>query len=228
MTSAYIDAQEPVPAAGVYPPQHDSHLLIEAMTDAGLPAGKRVADLCTGSGIVAIAAADAGATEVKAFDVCPQAVRFARANALGTCVDVRLGSWSRAVEFGPFDLVVVNPPYVPEGPVDDSAGIPAVAGPPRAWNAGPDGRLVLDPLCASAPLLVADGGTLLVVQSEFAGIADTVRSLHATGMRAEVVAQQLIPFGPVMTARAEWLERRGLLSPGRRVERLAVIRADAR
>jgi hypothetical protein len=44
---------------------------------------------------------------------------------------------------------VCNPPYVPQGP-DDTGAVPS-AGPPLAWNAGADGRLVLDPLCASAP-----------------------------------------------------------------------------
>jgi release factor glutamine methyltransferase len=156
-------------------------------------------------------------------------VRHARKSALtdGLSVQVHRGSWARAVEFGPFDLVVANPPYVPQAPVDDSESIPAEAGPRQAWNAGADGRMVLDPLCAAAPLLLDEGGTLLVVQSECSNVAKTLRALRAHGMRAEVVAQQFIPFGPVMTARADWLTRAGLLPPGRRQERLVVIRGDA-
>jgi release factor glutamine methyltransferase len=50
--------------------------------------------------------------------------------------------------------------------------------------------------------------------------------LRASGLSAEVVAAQEIPFGPVLTARARWLERTGRLRPGRRLERLVVIRAD--
>lgn len=48
--------------------------------------------------------------------------------------------------------------------------IGADARPPRAWDAGPDGRLVLDPLCRVAPRLLTAGGTLLRVHSEPAGI----------------------------------------------------------
>ena len=229
MTTAYTDFDEPAVPAGIYPPQQDSHLLIEAMTGTGLVSGARVADLCTGSGVVAIAASAAGAAEVTEFDICPQAVRHARQSALTEEVDVRVhrGSWSRAVEFAPFDLVVANPPYVPHGPVDDTDFIPVTAGPAQAWNAGADGRMILDPLCAAAPLLVDDGGTMLVVQSECSDIKKTLTALRAHGMHVEVVAQQFIPFGPVMSARAQWLTRVGLLPPGRREERLVVIRADA-
>ena len=229
MTIAPTCFDSPSVPTTVYPPQQDSHLLVGAMIEAGLVPGARVADLCTGSGVAAIAAAAAGAAEVSAFDICTEAVRHVRASALADGVDVQVhrGSWARAVEFGPYDVVVANPPYVPHGPADDSALIPATAGPARAWNAGADGRLVLDPLCAAAPLLVDEGGTMLIVQSECANIGKTLSALRAHGMRVEVVAQQLIPFGPVMSVRAGWLMRAGLLSPGRREERLVVIRADA-
>ena len=37
---------------------------------------------------------------------------------------------------------------------------------------------------------------------------------------------QLIPFGPVLNARAGWMESVGMLPVGRREEELVVIRAD--
>ncbi|MEW5809275.1 MAG: HemK2/MTQ2 family protein methyltransferase [Actinomycetota bacterium] len=227
MTTAYTDFD--TTPAGVYPPQEDSHLLIDVMVAAGLASGARVADLCTGSGVVALAAAQAGAAEVTAFDICPTAVAHARRSAL--TADARLtvhrGSWARAIEFGPFDVVLANPPYVPQAPVDDSEDIPVVAGPAQAWNAGADGRLVLDPMCAAAPLLLAEGGTMLIVHSECSNAERTLSALHGQGLKAEVVAEQLIPFGPVMSARADWLMSTGLLPQGCDRERILVIRADA-
>lgn len=224
MTTALSNPVELVPA-GVYRPQEDSQLLVDVMERHAPPVGLRVADLCTGSGFVAISAAQRNAASVTAFDLSGRAVRTARANALaaGVDVDVHLGHWTRAAEFAPFDLILSNPPYVPVGA--ESEDIPESAGPALAFDAGPDGRLVLDPLCEFAPGLLAPGGRLLVVHSEFADVEKTVDCLRASGLRADVVTSQRIPFGPVMSARAEWLERTGRLEAGRRVERIAVIGA---
>jgi release factor glutamine methyltransferase len=65
-----------------------------------------------------------------------------------------------------------------------------------------------------------------VVQSEFAEPRSTLAALASAGLDAEVVAYQWIPFGPVLTSRAEWLEETGRLEPGRREEELVVIRAE--
>lgn len=215
---------------GVYAPQEDSRLLIDALSSASIAAGRRVLDLCTGSGVVAIAAAQLGAASVTAFDICPRAVSCSRANAdmVGVDVGIRLGTLDHALAAGPFDLVVCNPPYVPMGPDSDTEAIPSTAGRALAWNAGRDGRELLGPLCEWAPTLLAEGGTLMLVQSEFAGIEESLQSLRSSGLDAEIVAQQWIPFGPVLSARARWLEHTGRLPRGRRYEQIAVIRADKR
>ncbi|WP_179470397.1 HemK2/MTQ2 family protein methyltransferase [Mycolicibacterium vinylchloridicum] len=215
---------------GVYVPQHDSQLLIEAMTRSGAVTGRHVLDLCTGSGAVAVAAAQLGARTVTAFDICPDAVACATSNATeaGVCVDARVGMWVDAFLAGPFDVVVSNPPYVPTGPDADLECIPAGVGPATAWNAGLDGREVLNPICDCAPELLTAGGTMLIVQSEFADTEQSLRRLRRGGLRAEVVLSQLIPFGPVLAARAKWMESIGMLPIGRRVEEIVVIRAEKR
>jgi release factor glutamine methyltransferase len=229
LTTAYTDVRDPILAAeGVYAPQEDSRLLIDVINATGLARGRRVVDLCTGSGVVAVSAAEQGAASVTALDICGHAVRCARANAATASVDVdvHLGSWARAVEFGPFDLITCNPPYVPRDPSVGFEPLPPHIGPPRAWDAGQDGRLVLDPLCAAAPQILAAGGTLLIVQSEFAGPRLTLAALASAGLDADIVARQWISFGPVLASRALWLEETGQLEPGRREEELLVIRAD--
>ena len=164
------------------------------MQHSGLISGRRVLDLCTGSGFVALAAAEMGCASVTAFDICPHAVHSTRGNAAVAGVDIE----------------AVSP------------GL----GPAWAWNAGSDGRLVLDPLCASASNLLCDGGSLLLVQSALAGVHRSLDCLRSTGLDAEVVAHKWIPFGPVLSARASWLEEIGLLQRGCREEQLVVIRAD--
>ncbi len=88
--------------------------------------------------------------------------------------------------------------------------------------------MVLDPLCESAPKLLCDGGSLLLVHSALASAQQSLNSLQLGGMDAEVVASKWIPFGPVMSARARWLEDPGRIPRGRREEELVVIRADKR
>ncbi|MBX5332434.1 methyltransferase [Rhodococcus fascians] len=209
---------------GVYEPQEDSLLLCDVAADSGLVPGARVLDMCTGSGAVAITAALLGAHEVVAFDISPRAVACAQRNArsVGVDVDVRLGSFSEAAELEPFDILLCNPPYVP------SETAPTGMGLHRAWDAGEDGRVVLDPLCTRGAELLAPGGVLLVVHSEFSGPQRTREMLNTHGFGASEAACRTIDFGPVMTARAEWLEAKGVLESGRRTEELVVLRGDKR
>jgi release factor glutamine methyltransferase len=211
---------------GVYTPQEDSRLLIDTMARDGLVSRRRVLDLCTGSGVVAIAAAELGAANVTAVDICPHAVRCSRSNArnAGVDVEVRQGPWTRAFGYPPFDIVMSNPPYVPT-PVEPGP-IPPAAGPEWSWNGGVDGRAVLDPLCESAPWLLCPGGSMLLVHSVLADVHQSLTILRAAGLDAEVVATQWVPFGPVLSARAGWLEATGRIQGGCREEQLVVIRAD--
>lgn len=206
---------------GVYAPQEDSWLLSGVLESSRLAEGRRVLDICTGSGILALDAARLGAREVLAFDLSPAAVECASGNAAasGLPVTVRLGTLQDAARHGPFDLVISNPPYVP------STLPPAGTGPDRAWDAGADGRVVLDELCTLAPRLISPRGALLLVQSEFSAPRQTVQMLTDSGFVAHTAARQTIDFGPVMTARADELEAAGRLEPGRRTEELVVIRA---
>lgn len=88
---------------GVYAPQEDSQLLIDTMKRTGLAYQRRVLDLCTGNGIIAIAAAEQGAASVTAFDICPRAVRCSRGNAdaAGVDVEVRQAPWAGALGCAP-------------------------------------------------------------------------------------------------------------------------------
>ena len=183
-------------------------------------------DLCTGTGIVGIAAAQLGARAVTAIDISRRAVRCARRNARssGVRITARVGTVDDAVERGPFDVVLCNPPYVPAS--DEKQPAVEDLGPSHAWDAGPDGRVVLDRLCDAAPGLLSDQGTLLIVQSEFADPELTIRMLRRRRVYAEVVVAQRIPFGPVLHGRATWMESEGLIPMGVRDEELVVIRGE--
>ncbi|MDJ0392931.1 methyltransferase [Rhodococcus sp. G-MC3] len=209
-------------SAGVYEPQDDSWFLAECAVESGVLQGASVLDMCTGSGVLAIEAARADAGRVVAIDLSSRAVACALRNAAAheVVIDARSGSFEEALLAGPFDVVLCNPPYVP------SESVPSGDGLHRAWDAGVHGRSVLNPLCDHADDLVAAGGSMFVVQSEFAEPEKTVRSLCARGFSADIHASRSIDFGPVMRERAEWLERSGRVRPDCRTETLVVIRAD--
>ncbi len=207
--------------ADVYRPQEDTELLIEALAAVDLP-GAKVLDLCTGSGAVAIAAALGGA-DVTAVDSCPRAAGQARRNAVAAGVDIGVVCLDLAdVGRSGFDLITCNPPYVPT-PLGTEL---SADGPTHAWNAGPDGRAVLDVVCAVLPGLLADDGTALIVQSALADVESTVDRLRAGGLRAEAILERRIPYGPVLRSRRDRLVQAGFVGADDDEESIVVVRAD--
>jgi release factor glutamine methyltransferase len=205
---------------GVFSPRPDSWMLARALRAERLAPGARVLDVCTGSGLLAIAAALDGA-HATAIDVSRRAVACVALNARLNGVRVRAlrGDLLAPVRGERFDAIVSNPPYLPS----ESDAVPA-RGPQRAWEAGRDGRALLDALCEQAPDHLAPGGVLLIVHSELCGTDRTLAALREHGLRAEVAARHHGPLGPLVRARAAELEARGLLAPGQREEEVVVVR----
>ncbi|MFV0132261.1 HemK2/MTQ2 family protein methyltransferase [Streptomyces sp. HMX87] len=218
----YLSSVNPVVLPGVYAPQEDTELLAGALSDESLPTGAAVLDVGTGTGALALAAARRGA-RATAVDVSWRAVWTARLNAVraGLPLRVRRGNLFGPVRGETFDLVLANPPYVP-APGD--GGRPRGAA--RAWDAGRDGRLLLDRICDEVPALLRPGGVLLLVQSALSDPERTVAQLRANGLKAAVVRRRRIAFGPVLRGRENWLRRRGLLSASENNEELVVVRAE--
>jgi release factor glutamine methyltransferase len=207
---------------GVYRPQGDTHLLCEALKEPRIR-GARVLDVCTGTGRVALAAALAGAAKVTAVDVSWRAVMSARVNALLRGLDIRVhrGDLFTPVEKEKFDVITVNPPYVPS-----LNGTPSPHGKERAWDAGPGGRDTVDRVCEQAPRLLSSGGVLLMVHSALCGVETTLGSLRKAGLKASVLMRRDEPFGAVMRGRARELASQGVIRPGQDREELVVIRAE--
>jgi release factor glutamine methyltransferase len=218
----YLSFVNPLIPPGVYAPQEDTELLVGALSDEPLPRGADVLDVGTGTGTLALEAARRG-TRVTAVDVSWTAVCAARLNALLARLPVRIrqGNLFAPVRGESFDLILANPPYVP---APDGAGRPRGAA--RSWDAGGDGRLVLDRLCRVAPALLRPGGVLLLVQSALSGPDLTLGHLRAAGLKAAVTRRRHIPFGPVLRARDRWLRERGLLTAAENREELVVVRAE--
>jgi release factor glutamine methyltransferase len=206
---------------GVFRPISDTWLLADALDAEALAHGARVLDLCSGSGALAVRAALGGSRAVTAVDVSRRAVATIRLNAALNGVQVRAvrGDLLAAVPGERFDAIVSNPPYVP-APSDD---LPA-RGRERAWDAGRDGRALLDRICEQAPGHLRPGGVLLVVHSSLLGYGRTAELLAAGGLEADLAAQERGPLGPLMNGRRAHLEARGLLAEGQDEEDVLVVR----
>jgi release factor glutamine methyltransferase len=182
---------------GVFRPISDTWLLADALDREPLPPGARVLDLCSGSGALAVRAARRDATrEVVAVDLSRRAVLTIRLNAAlnGVRIHARRGDLFAAVAGERFDAIVSNPPYVPAATDElPSRGLA------RAWDAGRDGRALLDRICAGAAQHLNPGGVILVVHSSLLGYEPTAESL--AGLDVDVAAAERGPLGPLMRAR---------------------------
>lgn len=206
---------------GVFRPRSDSWMLTQSLRGLIRSPGAETLDLCTGSGLAAIEAARLGALAT-AVDVSRRSVLTVRLNALinGVSNSVRAlrGDLLEPVAGRAFDAITSNPPYVPS----ETAELPA-RGAARAWKAGPDGRAVLDRICAQAPAALRPGGTLLLVHSSLCGTERTLELLGGAGLEPTVVERRRGPLGPLMLERVAELESRGVLAPGEREEEIVVV-----
>lgn len=208
---------------GVYRPRSDTALLQEALAAEADRGAQRWLDVCTGTGAVALAAHRLGAPDVTAVDITPRAVRNARLNALLNRARLRVlrGDLFEPVGDERFDVVVSNPPYVPAPPETE-----ATRG-SEAWDAGPDGRLVLDRFCAEVAGVLNPGGTVLLVQSSLADSGRSAELLGEHGLQVEEVGRHEGPLGPIAAAREDFLRENACLTgDGEAVEALVVLRAQ--
>jgi release factor glutamine methyltransferase len=210
-----------LPVPGVFQPHSDSWLLADHIRQERLRPGTTVLDLCAGSGVLAVTAARCGARTVVAVDVSRRALLCTRINARlnGARIQTVRGDLFEPVGAQRFDLIVSNPPYLP-GPGER---LPR-RGPARAWEGGIRGRAFLERICARAADHLNPGGVVLLVHSSVCGERETVESLCAHGLHAEVVCRRRGPLGPQLSRRRGFLRRHGLLEDGDR-EELLIVRA---
>ena len=208
---------------GVFRPPSDSWLLAEYVRRERLAAGAAVLDLCSGSGVLAIAAAAEGAADVTAVDVSRRAVAAIRLNSWvnRARVEALTGDLFEPVRNRRFDLILANPPYLP----GDVSTLPR-RGPARAWEGGRSGRVFIERIASRANDHLTADGVLLIVCSTVCGERAILDVLERAGLRPDVVERSRGPLGPRLTARADWLRRQGLLL-AEDEEEILVVRAGS-
>lgn len=153
----------------------------------------RIVELGTGGGAIAVAAALAfPCAEVHAVDICSEALELARSNVerydLEERVFLHRGDLFEPLAGERFDLVIANPPYVPD--IDVDAAPPEFHHEPRlGLAAGEDGMDIIRRIVSDAGAHLVDNGVLMVevgaswpqIEQEFAELGFAWAELERGG-----------------------------------------------
>ncbi len=143
------------------------HLVEKAIALAAGFVGPRIVDVGAGSGAIAVAlAAKLPAAQMTATEISASALTVARENAKRNGVAERVrfleGDLLAPVAGERFDLIVSNPPYVPEGDRDTLSVEVRDYEPAQALFAGEDGLAIYRRLIPAALGALVSGGFLVI------------------------------------------------------------------
>ncbi|MDG1581545.1 peptide chain release factor N(5)-glutamine methyltransferase [Pseudomonas sp. GOM6] len=183
-------------------PRPDTELLVETALQLAPATPRRVLDLGTGTGAIALAlASERGGWQVMGVDRIAEAVALAERNRqrlqLGNA-EFRLSSWFDSLGGERFDLIVSNPPYIAAD--DRHLGEGDVRFEPQsALVAGADGLDDIRLIVGQAPQHLQPGGWLLLEHGY--DQAEAVRALlgaagfHLTESRRDLGGHERISLG---------------------------------
>jgi len=171
---------------GVYRPAQDSLMLLDAVIklDKNFEFGL---DLGCGCGINTIFLAEK-CSEVLAVDINPKATRNTwinvKLNCLSDKVHVVVGDLLNFVgRERIFDIVLLNPPYLPEDEYDKYISTFEKL----SWNGGVKGRNIIDRFIHTIPQFLSGKGIILMVQSSLSNLKETVKMFREEGFKVEIL-----------------------------------------
>ncbi len=174
-------------------PRPETEELVEHIRDRVAETPKRILDLGTGSGAIAIALASMyPEAEVWATDQSEAALELAKENAAAYVSDNRIhfqkGSWWEAVpEALEFDLVVSNPPYLTQAEMKTAEPEVVKNEPESALVSGPDGLEALRQIMTGAKRHLAPGG-MMALETGIAQHRELATLCAAAGLKGKGVA----------------------------------------
>jgi release factor glutamine methyltransferase len=195
---------------GVFVPRPETEVVagwcVDALREPARTHTPIVVDLCTGSGAIALSIAQEvrGAT-VHAVERESAAHAWAQRNTTGTRVIVHHADAAEALREldGTVDLVVANPPYLPDAARDQVDPEVRDHDPDAALWGGPDGLDGPAMIEAAARRLLRDGGLVAVEHADHHGFS-VAEMFRASGAWSHIVVRQdLAGRDRFVTARRE-------------------------
>ncbi|MCK4911125.1 MAG: peptide chain release factor N(5)-glutamine methyltransferase [Thermodesulfovibrionales bacterium] len=170
---------------GVLVPRPETELLVaEVAKRAQEP--KKVLDLCTGSGCIALELERRfPEADIVGTDVSSEALAYARQNVSeleSVNVNLMHGEMFAPVDGMRFDVIVANPPYIPAGEIDGLQPEVAKFEPRSALDGGTDGLDFYRVIARKAPGHMENGG-LLALELGAGQAQEVVTMLKEHGFR---------------------------------------------
>ncbi|MCJ7634509.1 16S rRNA (adenine(1518)-N(6)/adenine(1519)-N(6))-dimethyltransferase RsmA [Candidatus Bathyarchaeota archaeon] len=181
----------------VYVPSDDTFLLAQNIV---VHPEEKVLDIGTGCGVIGILAATKGG-QVTAVDINPFAIQCSRLNARLNGVSERFSAKSsdlfQDLNGEEFDLIVFNPPYLPQEKYEASGGWLE-----KAWQGGPSGLEVIERFMKEVRNHIHHGGEIVMVLSSLSCPEKAIAVLKSLGFSVEVLANEKLDFEELIVLKA--------------------------
>ncbi len=173
----------------IYGPAEDSYL-IESVLEKYVK-NKDVLDMGTGSGILALAAKKKGAKSVLGADINDEAVEHVEKLGIKA---VKSDLFSNID--GKFDLIVFNPPYLPEDKREDKESAVITSG-------GKKGNEIITKFLNQAVNNLNKNGIILLLLSSFTPIDEIDTLIDKLNLKSEIVATKKLFFEELFVLKIE-------------------------
>lgn len=164
----------------IYEPREDSFLLADQVKI--LAKNKKVIDIGTGSGIQAKTALASGASSVIATDINEEALQLINKNypKINT---IKSNLFENIKENQKFDLIVFNPPYLPEDKREDPESKKATTG-------GKKGDEIIINFVKQAPSHLESKGSILLLISSLTPTTKIIKVLESNNLSYKIISNK--------------------------------------
>ncbi len=185
----YYNEMEFLVPESVYYPREDSLLMAKVLEGIDLT-DKRVLEIGCGCGFLSILLAKGGAG-VAAVDINQECAEITKSNAKANnaAIGVFVSDLFSNVD-GVFDLIILNPPYLP---VDEKDA---------TYAGGQTGRGIIERFIANVKNHLNPNGAVLMVISSLTGEKEVVELFEKEGMKTQIAAREKIPWEELIVIRA--------------------------